>query len=124
MVHCGKLLELQLLYVYSSWSLESTCPENSSSWEYLNGTAWVSGGGGEVDVACCSVSCEDDFARADNYDYIKRLLLMLLLCMPGVLYFARYIFLLLCGCPYIAYALMRMLYECYAGVRAAGYAML
>ena len=104
MVHCGKLLELQLLYVYSSWSLESTCPENSSSWEYLNGTAWVSGGGGEVDVACCSVSCEDDFARADDDDYIKRLSLMLLLFMPGVLYCARYT--ILCS-PYIAYALMR-----------------
>ena len=78
-------------------------------------------GGGGRRVLLGQLACEDDFARADDDDYIKRLLLMLLLFMPGVLYCARYT--ILCS-PYIAYALMRMLYECYAGVRAAGYAML
>ena len=76
-------------YTSSSWSLESTCPENSSSWEYFNGTAWVSGGGGEVDVACCSASCEDSFARADDDEYRNHLLLALLVIMLVVLYFAR-----------------------------------
>jgi hypothetical protein len=81
----------------SSWSLESTCPESSSSWEYFNGTAWDSGSGGVVDVACCSASCEDDYARADEADdnlkkqqlLLALLLVILLVLSYCVLYLCR-----------------------------------